>query len=130
MIPCCVLRSPLKHAMEVVSLLLPLLSMVWRPWRAPPTIPNAEARLQPYGIVAMKTSFSVVDVSDVPAVQDSRVAAFGSCFPERTPVNKSMFPDDPTMLLMHPMLFALRIDVCKQQQEYFEEGKYNMDTTQ
>ncbi|WVZ87889.1 hypothetical protein U9M48_034464 [Paspalum notatum var. saurae] len=50
MIPCCVLRSTLKHAMEVVSLLLPLLSMVWRPWRAPPTIPNAEARLQPYGI--------------------------------------------------------------------------------
>ncbi|WVZ76536.1 hypothetical protein U9M48_024504 [Paspalum notatum var. saurae] len=65
MIPCCVLRSTLKHAMEVVSLLLPLLSMVWRPWRAPPTIPNTEARLQPYGI-----------------------------------------------------LFALRIDVCEQQQEY------------
>ncbi|WVZ97192.1 hypothetical protein U9M48_042745 [Paspalum notatum var. saurae] len=77
MIPYCVLRSPLKHAMEVVSLLLPLLSMVWRPWRVPPMIPNAEARLQPYGI-----------------------------------------------------LFALRIDVCEQQQEYFEEGKYNMDTTQ
>ncbi|WVZ80292.1 hypothetical protein U9M48_027782 [Paspalum notatum var. saurae] len=77
MIPCCVLRSTLKHAMEVVSLLLPLLSMVWRPWRAPLTIPNAEARLQPYGI-----------------------------------------------------LFALRLDVCEQQQEYFEEGKYNMDTTQ
>ncbi|WVZ49830.1 hypothetical protein U9M48_001156 [Paspalum notatum var. saurae] len=51
MIPCCVLRSTLKHAMDVVSLLLPLLSMVWRPWRAPPTIPNAEARLQPYGIL-------------------------------------------------------------------------------
>ncbi|WVZ80293.1 hypothetical protein U9M48_027783 [Paspalum notatum var. saurae] len=51
MIPCCVLRSTLKHAMEVVSLLLPLLSMVWRPWRAPLTIPNAEARLQPYGIL-------------------------------------------------------------------------------
>ncbi|WVZ58846.1 hypothetical protein U9M48_009072 [Paspalum notatum var. saurae] len=55
----------LKDAMEVASLLLPLLSMVWRPWRAPPTIPNAEARLQPYGI-----------------------------------------------------LFALRINVCEQQQEY------------
>ena len=27
-------------------------------------------------------------------------------------------------------LFALRINVCEQQQEYFEEGKYNMDTTQ
>ncbi|WVZ86100.1 hypothetical protein U9M48_032935 [Paspalum notatum var. saurae] len=66
----------LKHGMEVVSLLLPLLSMVWRPWRAPPTIPNAKARLQPYGI-----------------------------------------------------LFALRIDVCQQQQEYFEEGKYNVNTT-
>ncbi|WVZ98598.1 hypothetical protein U9M48_044017 [Paspalum notatum var. saurae] len=64
----------LKHAMEVVSLLLPLLSMVWRPWRALPTIANAEARLQPYGIVCAA-------------------------------------------------LFALRIDVCEQQQEYFEEGK-------
>ncbi|WVZ92819.1 hypothetical protein U9M48_038857 [Paspalum notatum var. saurae] len=51
MIRCCVLRSTLKHDMEVVSLLLPLLSMVWRPWRAPPMIPNAEARLQPYGIL-------------------------------------------------------------------------------
>ncbi|WVZ50522.1 hypothetical protein U9M48_001768 [Paspalum notatum var. saurae] len=66
----------------------------------------------------MKTSFSEVDVSDVPAVQDSRVAAFGSCFAECTPVNKSMFPDDPTMLLMHPMLFALRLDGCEEQQEY------------
>ncbi|WVZ63265.1 hypothetical protein U9M48_012908 [Paspalum notatum var. saurae] len=56
MIPCCVLRSTLKHAMEVVSLLLPLLSMVWRPWRAPQTIPNAEARLQPYGIVCAAAS--------------------------------------------------------------------------
>ncbi|WVZ89425.1 hypothetical protein U9M48_035837 [Paspalum notatum var. saurae] len=26
-------------------------------------------------------------------------------------------------------LFALRIDVCEQQQEYFEEGMYNVNTT-
>ncbi|WVZ84714.1 hypothetical protein U9M48_031708 [Paspalum notatum var. saurae] len=26
-------------------------------------------------------------------------------------------------------LVALRIDVCEQQQEYFEEGKYSMNTT-
>ncbi|WVZ97811.1 hypothetical protein U9M48_043323 [Paspalum notatum var. saurae] len=48
--------------MEVVSLLLPLLSMVWRPWRAPPTIPNAEARLQPYGIILLVTKSSSLRV--------------------------------------------------------------------
>ncbi|WVZ76010.1 hypothetical protein U9M48_024015 [Paspalum notatum var. saurae] len=56
----------IKDSMEVASLLLPLLSMVWRPGGHPLTIPDAEARLQPYGI-----------------------------------------------------LFALRINVCEQQQEYF-----------
>ena len=34
----------------------------------------------------------------------------------------------PFCLLLQ--LFALRLDVCEQQQEYFEEGKYDMDTTQ
>ncbi|WVZ93814.1 hypothetical protein U9M48_039769 [Paspalum notatum var. saurae] len=52
----CSLIHALKHGMEVVSLLLPLLSMVWRPWRAPPMIPNAKARLQPYGIVCAAAS--------------------------------------------------------------------------
>ncbi|WVZ76513.1 hypothetical protein U9M48_024487 [Paspalum notatum var. saurae] len=60
----------LKDAMEVASLLLPLLSMGVETMESTPTIPDAEARLQPYGI-----------------------------------------------------LFALRLDVCEQQQEYFEEGK-------
>ncbi|WVZ97411.1 hypothetical protein U9M48_042951 [Paspalum notatum var. saurae] len=40
-----------------------------------------------------------------------------------SPLNSSWLPQTPN-------LFALRLDVCEQQQEYFEEGKYNMDTTQ
>ncbi|WVZ51760.1 hypothetical protein U9M48_002872 [Paspalum notatum var. saurae] len=43
---------------------------------------------------------------------------FGTCF-----------PSDQVVHLTNPLLFALRIDVCEQQQEYFEEGKYNMNTT-
>ncbi|WVZ53655.1 hypothetical protein U9M48_004564 [Paspalum notatum var. saurae] len=34
----------LKDAMEVASLLLPLLSMVWRPWRAPPDDPRCRGK--------------------------------------------------------------------------------------
>ncbi|WVZ80227.1 hypothetical protein U9M48_027720 [Paspalum notatum var. saurae] len=34
----------LKDAMEVASLLLPLLSMVWRPWRTPPDDPRCRGK--------------------------------------------------------------------------------------
>ncbi|WVZ57843.1 hypothetical protein U9M48_008181 [Paspalum notatum var. saurae] len=34
----------LKDAMEVASLLLPLLSMVWRPWRAAPDDPRCRGK--------------------------------------------------------------------------------------
>ncbi|WVZ52594.1 hypothetical protein U9M48_003640 [Paspalum notatum var. saurae] len=121
--------------MEVVSLLLPLLSMAWRPWRAPPDDPRCRGKaaalwdrvrsgitalMSPMSsllpstaclaIGAMETSFSLVDMSAIAAVQDSHVAAFGSCF-----------AGDP--------LFVLRMKVCEQQQECFEEGKYSMNTT-
>ncbi|WVZ63255.1 hypothetical protein U9M48_012900 [Paspalum notatum var. saurae] len=112
----------LNDAMEVASLLLPLLSMVWRPWRAPPDDPRCRGKaaalwdrvrssiaalmslmssLLPstacLAIGAMKTSFSVVDVSAIAAVQNSRVTDLGSI----------VCAED-----------ALRINVCEQQQEY------------
>ncbi|WVZ80592.1 hypothetical protein U9M48_028054 [Paspalum notatum var. saurae] len=34
----------LKDTMEVASFLLPLLSMVWRPWRAPPDDPRCRGK--------------------------------------------------------------------------------------
>ncbi|WVZ90011.1 hypothetical protein U9M48_036349 [Paspalum notatum var. saurae] len=46
----------LKDAMEVASLLLPLLSMGVETMESTPTIPDAEARLQPYGIVCAAAS--------------------------------------------------------------------------
>ncbi|WVZ70504.1 hypothetical protein U9M48_019166 [Paspalum notatum var. saurae] len=87
----------LKHAMEFVSLLRPLLSMVWRPWRAPPDDPR----------------FRGNDAALWDRVRSGITALMSHVIASAT----------------SPMLFALRIKVCEQQQECFEEGKYSMNTT-
>ncbi|WVZ93759.1 hypothetical protein U9M48_039716 [Paspalum notatum var. saurae] len=71
----------LKHAMEFVSLLLPLLSMVWRPWRAP--LPRR---------------------SPTPRQ---------GCSPTTQRVLPSLLVISPG----HRHLFALRINLCEQQQK-------------
>ncbi|WVZ63598.1 hypothetical protein U9M48_013219 [Paspalum notatum var. saurae] len=81
----------LKHAMEFVSLLLPLLSMVWRPWRAPPDDPR----------------FRGNDAALWDRVRSGIIALMSHVISSST----------------NPMLFALRIDMCEQQQEYLRKAK-------
>ncbi|WVZ86093.1 hypothetical protein U9M48_032931 [Paspalum notatum var. saurae] len=42
-----------------------------------------------------------------------------------SPTTQRVLPSSLVISPGHHHLFALRIDVCEQQQEYFEEGKYN-----
>ncbi|WVZ80345.1 hypothetical protein U9M48_027829 [Paspalum notatum var. saurae] len=46
-----------------------------------------------------------------------------------SPTTQRVLPSSLVISPGHHHLFALRIDVCEQQQEYFEEGKYNVNTT-
>ncbi|WVZ76512.1 hypothetical protein U9M48_024487 [Paspalum notatum var. saurae] len=58
----------LKDAMEVASLLLPLLSMGVETMESTPTIPDAEARLQPYGILfALRLDLPLLSWSPLPS---------------------------------------------------------------
>ncbi|WVZ86091.1 hypothetical protein U9M48_032931 [Paspalum notatum var. saurae] len=43
-----------------------------------------------------------------------------------SPTTQRVLPSSLVISPGHHHLFALRIDVCEQQQEYFEEGKYNL----
>ncbi|WVZ76684.1 hypothetical protein U9M48_024637 [Paspalum notatum var. saurae] len=81
----------LKQAMEFVSSLLPLLSMVWRPWRAPPDDPR----------------FRGNDAALRDRVRSGITALMSHVISSTT----------------NPMLFALRIDVCEQQQEYLRKAR-------
>ncbi|WVZ84295.1 hypothetical protein U9M48_031345 [Paspalum notatum var. saurae] len=105
----------LKDAMEVASLLLPLLSMGVETMESTPDDPRRRGKAAALwdrvrsGITALMSPMSPLPPPN-PRCIDVRVTAVA--------------------VLAVTALFALRLDVCEQQQEYFEEGKYNMDTTQ
>ncbi|WVZ76030.1 hypothetical protein U9M48_024035 [Paspalum notatum var. saurae] len=81
----------LKDAMEVAT----LLSMVWRPWRAPPDDPQCRGKAAALwdrvrsGITTLMSPMS------------------------------SLLPSTACLWISLGQLFALRIKVCEQQQEYF-----------
>ncbi|WVZ76065.1 hypothetical protein U9M48_024067 [Paspalum notatum var. saurae] len=97
----------LKDAMEVATLLLPLLSMVWRPWRAPLDDPRCRGKAAALwdrvrsGITALMSPMSSLLPSTAWSLNGVAWEEFWC-------------PHYHCLIL-----FALRINVCEQQQEYF-----------
>ncbi|WVZ73553.1 hypothetical protein U9M48_021844 [Paspalum notatum var. saurae] len=132
----------LKDAMEVASLLLPLLSMGVETMESTPDDPRRRGKAAALwdrvrsGITALMSPMSPLPPPN-PRHSNARVIALA--MPVVSAIKTAMqhsltlaFYIDLEGLWVTPLakLFALRLDVCEQQQEYFEEGKYNMDTTQ
>ncbi|WVZ71006.1 hypothetical protein U9M48_019633 [Paspalum notatum var. saurae] len=102
----------LKDAMEVASLLLPLLSMGVETMESTPDDPRRRGKAAALwdrvrsGITALMSP-----MSSLPPSNPRKVATY-VCL-------ASCFAIDPLIKYQHPLLFALRINVCEQQQKYF-----------